>query len=48
MITKPKTGGEVLLKKHGKGYFKKLATNGWKTRRKKIKEYEASKSKKAS
>lgn len=33
MIEKPKTGGEVLLEKKGKKYFKKLAKDGWKKRR---------------
>lgn len=35
-IKKPKSGGEVLLEKHGKKYFKKLATKGWETRRKNL------------
>lgn len=44
MLTKPKTGGEILLKKKGKKYFSKLAKDGWKKRREKIKEWNQKKS----
>lgn len=33
-LKNPKTGGEVLLEKHGANYFRKLAKKGWETRRK--------------
>ncbi len=40
ILKKPSSGGETLLKKKGPKYFSKLAKDGWKTRRAKIKAYE--------
>lgn len=39
-LKKPTSGGEVLLKKKGRKYFKQLATDGWATRRRKAKQWE--------
>lgn len=32
-LKNPMTGGEVLLKKRGREYFRELAISGWKKRR---------------
>lgn len=43
---KLKTGGSVLLAKHGHEYFSKLAKNAWKKRKKAMKMYEEEMAKK--
>lgn len=46
ILKKPSTGGELLLKKKGKKYFKKLAIDGWATRREKKRLWELQQKKK--
>ena len=46
ILKKPSSGGEELFKKKGGKYFSKLAKDGWKKRRAKIKQWEEQNKKK--
>lgn len=41
ILKKPSSGGEALFQKKGKEYFSKLAKEGWKKRRKKLKKWKS-------